>query len=583
VTSNLTSPVAPPLAPIAGTERIAALDVVRGFALIGILLMNIEYFNRATADIGSGIAPGLAGANYWFSMFVQYFVTGKFWTMFSLLFGMGFGVMLMRAETAQRAFLVPYLRRIAALATFGALHHIFLWSGDILFSYAVAAVALLIVLYGRPLYILGSIIALVAIGFIPGMDWTYGIAGGIAYFAFAAWFLRCPERIRIFKFHNVPIFKIVVGFIIVAAIAAILVGLLVPAVPREGKFGLTITGSAFLILGLLMARFHNPVDARPWRMGVGLYAFSFVMMSAMTGAQYFYPDPEDALVRAASQSASAQAAAAKALALPEGAKPAEVKRDDKKKPTDAERIAQRGEQRAVRLAERKAKREREIQVLSKGTWAEGVAMRTKHFIDRAPGEVGFATVLIAMFLLGLWFVRSGIMANTKAHLPLFRKLALFALPLGIGLGLAGSLVATHAIPGTPNGYQFAHGLLALGNLPACLGYVAVIVLMLNSRMFSGIKVLAPFGRMALTNYLTHSLVFSTVFYAYGFGLFGIERVWQLACVVAIVLVQVPLCHLWLSHFRYGPVEWLWRAITYWQIPAMRITAADQARALPHPA
>ena len=110
----------------------------------------------------------------------------------------------------------------------------------------------------------------------------------------------------------------------------------------------------------------------------------------------------------------------------------------------------------------------------------------------------------------------------------------------------------------------------LGNLPACLGYVAVIVLMLNSRMFAGIKILAPFGRMALTNYLTHSLVFSLIFYGYGLGYYGVERIWQLGYVIAMVLVQIPLCHLWLTHFRYGPMEWLWRAITYWQLPAMRV-------------
>ena len=584
MTTDLNSPVAAPLAPIARTERIAALDVVRGFALIGILMMNIEYFNRATTDIGSGIMQGQSGPDLWFSVFVQYFVTGKFWTMFSLLFGMGFGVMLMRAESAKRPFLKPYLRRIAALAVFGALHHILLWSGDILFSYAVAAVALLIVLYGRPLFILLSIVALVGIGFIPHMDWTFGIAGGIAFFAFSAWFLRTPERIRIFKFQSVPIFKIVIGIILVGAIGAIVAGLAIPSLPRDAKFGLPITGFAFLVLGLLMARFHNPVESRPWRMGVGLYAFSFFMMTAMGATGYFFPDPEDALVRAASQTPSAQAAVKAALAAPEGAKPADKpKADQAKKPTDAERIADRGEKRAVRLAERNAQREREIAILTKGSYADGVAMRAKHFIERAPGEVGFATVLIAMFLLGLWFVRSGIMANTRAHLPLFRKLAAIALPVGVGLGLIGSQIATHSIPGTPNGYGFASGLLMLGNLPACLGYVAVIVLMLNSSMFSGIKILAPFGRMALTNYLTHSLVFSTVFYGYGFGLFGIDRITQLGCVLAMVLVQVPLCHLWLRHFRYGPMEWLWRAITYWQLPAMRLTPAEQTGAMPHPA
>ncbi|MEJ7807957.1 MAG: DUF418 domain-containing protein, partial [Telluria sp.] len=300
------------LAPLGGTGRIAALDVVRGFALIGILLMNIEYFNRATSDIGSGMQTGLAGADLWFSYFVQYFVTGKFWTMFSLLFGMGFGVMLMRAETAQRNFIVPYLRRIAALATFGALHHIFLWTGDILFSYAVAAVALMIVLYAKARYIALSIPVLAGLGAIPGMDWMFGIAGGVAFFGFAAWFLRCPDHIRVFKFQNVPIFKIITGIIIVAAIGAILAGLLIPSLPRDAKFGLPVTGFAFLVLGILMLRYHDPVQARPWRMGVGLYTFSFFMMASMGATQYYFPNPDDA--PAASTAAAAPAVAAPAVA-----------------------------------------------------------------------------------------------------------------------------------------------------------------------------------------------------------------------------------------------------------------------------
>ena len=179
-----------PLAPVVETERIQSLDVVRGFALIGISMMNVEYFNRAIAQIGSGMQAGLAGADLWVSYFVQYFVTGKFWTIFSLLFGMGFAVMPSRAERAGRGFLVPYLRRIAALAVFGALHSIFLWSGDILFSYAMGAAALLVVLYGRAKWIVVAIALCIGCGFIPGMDWSFGIAGGLAFFGLAAWWLR---------------------------------------------------------------------------------------------------------------------------------------------------------------------------------------------------------------------------------------------------------------------------------------------------------------------------------------------------------------------------------------------------------
>ena len=565
-------------APVPPAERIQALDVIRGFALIGILMMNIEYFNRPSADLGMGIAPGQTGANLWFSYFVMYFVTGKFWTMFSLLFGMGFGVMLMRAETAQRSFLGPYMRRIAALAVFGALHHIFLWSGDILFSYAVAATALLIILYGHGKYILLTIVTLIGLSFIAQLDWMRGIAFGIVFFGMCAWYLRSPERIKVFK-AEVPVFKIVIGLIAFAAAGAIVASVIIPGLGHEEKLGMSIAGAAFLILAFLMARFHNPAELRARRMAVGIFIFQAVIMTSMGAAEYYSPDPVRMAALKQEQATAAVATSTPPVVAPVAAAPAAAK----KPVTAAEKAAAAKKERAERMAKRKAKRDNELRVLTKGTYAEAVAMRSKNFFQRAPGQVGFATILIAMFLLGLWFVRSGIMANTKAYLPLFRKLAWIALPFGIGLGLLGSQIATHAIPGTPNGWGFASGLLMLGNLPACLGYVGVIVLMLHSRMFAGITVLAPFGRMALTNYLMHSVVFSLVFFGYGLGYFGVERIWQLACVIAIVLLQIPLSHLWLSRFRYGPMEWLWRAITYWQLPAMRVAPVGNAGGVLHPA
>ena len=111
---TLTSAV--PLAPLRLGERIQAMDVVRGFALIGICLMNLDFFNRSVLLVGSGMPPGLTGIDFAAGFFVAYFVSSKFWTIFSLLFGMGFAVMLTRAETTGRDFLKPYLRRIAALA-----------------------------------------------------------------------------------------------------------------------------------------------------------------------------------------------------------------------------------------------------------------------------------------------------------------------------------------------------------------------------------------------------------------------------------------------------------------------------------
>jgi uncharacterized protein len=81
--------------------------------------------------------------------------------------------------------------------------------------------------------------------------------------------------------------------------------------------------------------------------------------------------------------------------------------------------------------------------------------------------------------------------------------------------------------------------------------------------------LAPVGRMALTNYLFQSVVSSLVFFGYGFGFWGIGRARQVLYVLAVFSLQVLLSRWWMGKFRYGPMEWLWRAFTYWQLPAMR--------------
>lgn len=139
------------LAPVAASERIALLDVLRGVALLGIFLMNIEFFSRSLLDLSTGISPGLPALSWLADAFVYTFVRGKFWTLFSLLFGMGFAVMLARAQAAGRPFTGVYLRRTLGLLLIGLAHGLFLWAGDILFSYAITAFALLLFFRNTPL------------------------------------------------------------------------------------------------------------------------------------------------------------------------------------------------------------------------------------------------------------------------------------------------------------------------------------------------------------------------------------------------------------------------------------------------
>ncbi len=86
---------------------------------------------------------------------------------------------------------------------------------------------------------------------------------------------------------------------------------------------------------------------------------------------------------------------------------------------------------------------------------------------------------------------------------------------------------------------------------------------------------AAVGRMALTNYLMHSVILTTVFYGYGLGLYGdLSRSWQMVFVAAVVGLQLVVCPWWLRRFRFGPVEWLWRSLAYWERQPMRVAGAN---------
>ena len=127
----------PAPAPIRTTERIVAIDVLRGFALLGILIMNIQRFSMPAAAYFNPTAYGdLGGTNRWVWILSHIFADQKFMTIFSLLFGAG--IVLMGAkldECGQRAWGVHY-RRTFWLLLIGLAHAYLLWSGDILVAYA---------------------------------------------------------------------------------------------------------------------------------------------------------------------------------------------------------------------------------------------------------------------------------------------------------------------------------------------------------------------------------------------------------------------------------------------------------------
>jgi uncharacterized protein len=105
-----------------------------------------------------------------------------------------------------------------------------------------------------------------------------------------------------------------------------------------------------------------------------------------------------------------------------------------------------------------------------------------------------------------------------------------------------------------------------GSVFTAFGYMGIVMFLAKSVKCGGIKrVLSAVGKMAFTNYILMSLMGMFIFYGNGLGLFSqVERAPQLLYVVAIWIVLLILSPIWLKYFRFGPLEWFWRVLTYWK-------------------
>jgi len=138
----------PALQPV--TKRLVHLDILRGFALLGILLVNFEWFLRPLQAIMLSTEPGLSVADQITDALVTTLGEGKFYPLFSMLFGAGFALMAERALKRAAPFWGVYLRRLLILTGFGLIHTILIWSGDILLVYAIAAFIMLLLFRNTP-------------------------------------------------------------------------------------------------------------------------------------------------------------------------------------------------------------------------------------------------------------------------------------------------------------------------------------------------------------------------------------------------------------------------------------------------
>lgn len=411
------------LTPLEPGERIEVMDVLRGFALLGILMMNIEGFVGPLMQSVTGLNPELTGANRVVDWLIYVLVQGKFMTLFSLLFGMGFAVMLERARARGDAGGRLYTRRLLALLGFGIVHALLLWAGDVLIAYALVGFVLLL-------------------------------------------FFSNTQASRL------PIWAI--------SLAVVLVGML-------------------LVLGLL------------------------IQLAATT--------PEG--------KAMMEAQAANGIATIQA----------------------------------------EQQAYGHGTYLQATVQRLHDTMGMLSALPVFGLLILVMFLLGAWLVRAGIMRDTAAHAPLFRKLLLVGMLVGLPLMLLSAIAMPssqmHEMTLRSMSWQ---SMALIAGILMSLGYASAIILaMQRPAWHRRLSWLAPAGRMALTNYLMQSLVCTTIFYGYGLGYFEqLPRAWQPLFVIVLFTLQVMFSRWWLSRYRYGPMEWLWRWMTYGVRQPMRATVRATA-------
>lgn len=176
--------------------------------------------------------------------------------------------------------------------------------------------------------------------------------------------------------------------------------------------------------------------------------------------------------------------------------------------------------------------------------------------------------IMGRFLIGSWIFHQGWFSDTVSHRTVFVHTARIALPTG--LLLAGIAAASSDFDLGPTG--LADATFPLGMLLLACGYGAAIVLLHQSgrcdRLFAG---LAAVGRMALTNYLMQSVFYLFAIYGFGLGLMPwLGATLSLVLAVAFFVLQMVFSQWWLARYRFGPLEWLWRSLTYGERQTMAI-------------
>lgn len=207
----------------------------------------------------------------------------------------------------------------------------------------------------------------------------------------------------------------------------------------------------------------------------------------------------------------------------------------------------------------------------RGGWLEQMEKRTKQSLEmQTETLLAWAGWRVSgLMLLGMALFKLGVFNADRSRRV---YLALITLALAVGIPVVQLGVRYNVSIDWESPYYFLYGLQFnyWASLLVSLGWVGAVMLICQHRITRITRPLAAVGRLAFSNYILQTVICTTIFYGHGFGLFGqVDRVGQAGIVVAIWSFQLILSPIWLRHFHFGPLEWLWRSLVYLRFQRFR--------------
>ena len=204
------------------------------------------------------------------------------------------------------------------------------------------------------------------------------------------------------------------------------------------------------------------------------------------------------------------------------------------------------------------------QKLLQNGFIEGIGERVNTYLNLSPLLFSRIPTVLAMFLIGMYLGRSNFIRQLPDKIAILKKFRFWGLTVGFALMFL-IVLGTKFLPTVSALIAIIEDQYFAGPI-LCLGYASALTLSFlgnpNRKLYG---YFSKVGRMALTNYLTQSLVLTFLSYGWGLGLaLKLNGFQVLAISFLLYVAQIIFSGFWLSKFKYGPLEWLWRCITYWK-------------------